>query len=74
MRKVHGDLVLVASKFAGDQYLEHFSPTLSETWEKYLVEGEPAFHAERTACYQLQQQTKVHVLRSFSAANYARTQ
>ena len=24
--------------------------------------GEPTFHAEKTACYQLQQQTKVHVL------------
>ena len=29
---------------------------------KSLDMGEPTFHAENTACYQLQQQTKVHVL------------
>ena len=30
--------------------------------EKSLDVGEPTFHAEKTACYRLQQQTKVHVL------------
>ena len=29
---------------------------------KSLDMGEPTFHAENTACYQLQKQTKVHVL------------
>ena len=30
--------------------------------EKSLDMSEPTFHAETTACYQLQQQIKVHVL------------
>ena len=30
--------------------------------DKSLDVGEPTFHAEKTACYRLQQQTKVHVL------------
>ena len=30
--------------------------------EKSLDTGKPTFHTEKTACYQLQQQTKVHVL------------
>ena len=30
--------------------------------EKSLDTGEPTFHGEKTACYRLQQQTKVHVL------------
>ena len=29
--------------------------------EKSLDMGEPTFHVEKTACYRLQQQTKVHV-------------
>ena len=41
--------------------------------EKSLDMGEPNFHAEKTACYQLQQETRVHVLTfSFSMANYSR--
>ena len=40
--------------------------------EKFLDMGEPTFHAEKTACYRLQQQTRVHVLTfSVSAANYS---
>ena len=40
--------------------------------QKSLDMGEPTFHAETTACYQLQQQTKVHVLTfSVSTANYS---
>ena len=30
--------------------------------EKSLDMGEPTFHTEKTACYRLQQQTKVHAL------------
>ena len=30
--------------------------------EKSLDMGELTFHAKKTACYQLQQQTKVHVI------------
>ena len=37
--------------------VEH--PYIVGKLEKSL--GEPTFHAEKTACYRLQQQTKVHV-------------
>ena len=40
--------------------LEH--PYIVAKLEKSLDMGEATFHAEKTACYQLQQQTKVHVL------------
>ena len=39
--------------------------------EKSLDMGEPTFHAEKTACYQLQQQTNQSTCFSFSAANYS---
>ena len=72
MRKVNRDLlrlnkqVVVASKFARE-------PVGSNAWNTFVLsiehlyivgklESEPAFHAEKTSCYQLQQQTKVHVL------------
>ena len=40
--------------------VEH--PYIVRKLEKSLDMGEPTFHAEKTACYMLQQQTKVHVL------------
>ena len=40
--------------------VEH--PYIVRKLEKSLDMGEPTFHAEKTACYRLQQQTKVHVL------------
>ena len=40
--------------------VEH--PYIVRKSEKSLDMGEPTFHAEKTACYRLQQQTKVHFL------------
>ena len=40
--------------------VEH--PYIVGKLEKPLDLGEPTFYAEKTACYRLQQQTKVHVL------------
>ena len=40
--------------------VEH--PYIVRKSEKFLDKGELTFLAEKTACYQLQQQTKVHVL------------
>ena len=40
--------------------VEH--PYLVRKLEKSLDVGELTFHGEKTACYRLQQQTKVHVL------------
>ena len=40
--------------------VEH--PYIVAKLEKFLDMGEPTFHAEKTACYLLQQQNKVHVL------------
>ena len=37
-------------------------PYIVRKSEKSLDMGEPTFHAENTAYYQFQQQTKVHVL------------
>ena len=65
MQKVHGDLqrlrkyALIASKFAGDSMLEH--DYIVRKSEKSLDMGELTFHAKKTACCQLQQETKVHV-------------
>ena len=69
--------MLVASKFAGGSVginawntfvlrVEHLY--IVRKLEKFLDMGEPTFHAKKTACYRLQQQTKVHV--SFSVAKY----
>ena len=63
MWKVHGDLQrlnkqeLVASKFARVQW----GSMLGKKSEKSLDMGELTFHAEKTACCRLQQETKVHV-------------
>ena len=45
--------------------VEH--PYIVRKSKKSLVMGKPTFHAEKTACYLLQQQNKV----SSSAANYS---
>ena len=40
--------------------VEH--PYVVRKLEKFLDIGEPTLHAKKTTCYQLQQQTRVHVL------------
>ena len=50
----------------GDQCLEFVlrveHPYFVRKLDKSLDMGEPTFYAEKFACYQLQQETKVHVL------------
>ena len=42
-------------------FLDWSIPTFSESWRNPGF-GEPTFHAKKTVCYRLQEQTKVHVL------------
>ena len=67
IKQVSGRSIQVCWGINGDQCLEHFVLKLKHPYivgksEKSLDIGEPTFHAEKTACYRLHQQTKVHVL------------
>ena len=47
---------------AWNTFVLRVHPYIVRKSEKSLDTGEPTFHAEKTACYRLQQQTKVRVL------------